>query len=100
MSTFQFIHGSIKHAVAVTPHLELLLGRAPMFSVKWVAYRDDTQPIEVENSVLEDMNEVVSSCLKRMEIVRLRHPKTPPDGFIVFDGEGREVHRWFGTSHR
>jgi hypothetical protein len=28
-------------------------------------------------------------------MLRLDHPDTPPDGFLVFDSDGTEVRRWF-----
>jgi hypothetical protein len=52
-----------------------------MFSVKWVVHRHEIQPVAVENSAVQDLDEVVESC--------------PPDGFLVFDSAGSEVRRWF-----
>lgn len=66
-----------------------------MFSVKWVIHPNEGEPVEVEDSPFEDLNAVVSSALHRIDVVRLRHPNTPPNGFIVLDREGKEVHRWF-----
>jgi hypothetical protein len=30
--------------------------------------------------------------------MRGKHPHTPPDGFIVLDGTGHEVRRWFESA--
>jgi hypothetical protein len=65
-----------------------------MFSVKWVAHRHETQPIEVENFALQDLNKVVEFCQARFPEMRRKNPNTPPDGFLVFD-DGDEVRRWF-----
>jgi hypothetical protein len=69
-----------------------------MFEVRWVIHRQETQPVEVENSTLKDLDEVVSSCIARLPAVREKYPWTPPDGFLVFDGAGNEVRRWFGSA--
>ncbi len=29
--------------------------------------------------------------------MRLKYPNTPPDVFLVFDRDGIEVRRWFGS---
>jgi hypothetical protein len=68
-----------------------------MFAVKWVIHRYETQPVEAENSVLKDLDAVVSSCQQRLPIMREKHPEAPPDGFLVFDGAGNEVRRRFGS---
>ena len=45
-----------------------------MFSVKWVMHRRETQPVEIENSALQDLDEVVESCQARFPEMRRRHP--------------------------
>jgi hypothetical protein len=66
-----------------------------MFSVKWVMHRRETQPVEIENSALQDLDEVVESCQARFPEMRRKHDNTRPDGFLVFDSAGSEVRRWF-----
>jgi hypothetical protein len=67
-----------------------------MFIVKWALRFDDKNPMEVEESILTDLDEVVSSSKERLYGIRLRYTTNPPDGFIVFDENGRELRRWFG----
>ena len=39
------------------------------------------------------------SGLKRIELLGFhKHPTAPPDGFLVFDGMGKEVRRWFQSA--
>jgi hypothetical protein len=68
-----------------------------MFRVKWVVHRHETQPVEVENSALDDVDQVVEASQARLLGMRRKHPATPPDGFLIFDREGHEVRRWFGS---
>jgi hypothetical protein len=68
-----------------------------MFSVKWVVHRHEIQPVAVENSAIQDLDEVVESCQARFPEMRCKHDNTPPDGFLVFDSVGSEVRRWFGA---
>jgi hypothetical protein len=68
------------------------------FSVKWVVHRYETLPVEVENDITQDLDELVSSRLERFVEMRLKYPNTPPDGFLVFDGDGIEVRRWFESA--
>jgi hypothetical protein len=68
----------------------------PMFIVKWMMRFDDNKPIEVEESILTDLDEVVSTSKERLYGVRLRFTTSPPDGFVVFDENGNELRRWFG----
>ena len=65
------------------------------FRVKWVVHRYETLPAEVENSVIQDLDKLVESCRGRFSEMRGKYPNTPPDGFLVFDGAGTEVRRWF-----
>ena len=67
-----------------------------MFVVKWVMRFDDKNPVEVEESILTDLDEVVSSSKDRLYGMRLRFTTSPPDGFVVSDENGRELRRWFG----
>jgi hypothetical protein len=68
-----------------------------MFSVKWVERGKESDPVEVENSILTDLDRVVSSSQEGLVGMRLRHIARPPDGFIVVDSDGREVRRWFAA---
>ena len=36
-----------------------------MFSIQWVVHRHENQPVEIENSALQDVDEVVESCQAR-----------------------------------
>jgi hypothetical protein len=67
-----------------------------MFTVKWMSH-GKTEPVEVENSILTDLDRVVSSALAGLEGMRLRHITAPPDGFIVVDNDGKEVRRCFDS---
>jgi len=67
-----------------------------MFVVKWVVRHQDENPVEVEDSVLTNLDEIVASCKERLYGVRLRFTTHPPDGFIVCDENGKELRRWFG----
>jgi hypothetical protein len=66
-----------------------------MFIVKWVARGKESEPILIEKGFLTTLDKVVSSCRRRIPALRLDHPDTPPDGFIVLDSDGTEVRRWF-----
>ncbi len=68
-----------------------------MFTVKWIMHRHESQPVEVETSCHGDLDTVVSSCQKRLSKIREKHSANPPDGFLVFNSEGKEVRRWFGS---
>jgi hypothetical protein len=69
-----------------------------MFSVKWFERGKESNPVEVENSILTDLDRVVSSSQGGLLGMRLRHIAKPPDGFIVVDDNGNEVRRWFAAS--
>jgi hypothetical protein len=64
-----------------------------MFTVKWVMHRHETRPAEVEKSAIADLDALVLSCQWKLSEMREKHPSNPPDGFLVFDGEGKEVRR-------
>jgi hypothetical protein len=68
-----------------------------MFSVKWLEHGKESNPVEVENSILTDLDKVVSSSQGGLLGMRLRHIAKPPDGFIVVDDNGDEVRRWFAA---
>jgi hypothetical protein len=64
-----------------------------MFSVKWFERGKESNPVEVENSILTDLDRVVSSSQGGLLGMRLRHIAKPPDGFIVVEDNGNEVRR-------
>jgi hypothetical protein len=68
-----------------------------MFIVKWFKSGNEAKPVWVENSPLTDLDMVVSYSQEAHALMRLKHPATPPDGFIVVDANGVELRRWFGT---
>ena len=75
------------------------LDKAPKhFSVKWVVHQYETLPVEIESGALQDLDALVSSCQARFSEMSLKHPITPPDGFLIFDSDGNEVRRWFGSA--
>lgn len=67
------------------------------FSVHWVAHRRETQPVAIERTALEGLDKLVETCQGRFPEMRRKYPGTPLDGFVVFDGDGTEVRRWFET---
>jgi hypothetical protein len=68
------------------------------FSVKWVVHRYETLPVTVEHCDREDVDQIVETCRTRLSEMRDKHPDTPPDGFLVFNGNGIEVRRWFESA--
>jgi hypothetical protein len=70
-----------------------------MFSVKWLERSKESNPVEFENSILTELDRVVSSSQGGGGLlgIRLRHIAKPPDGFIVVDDNGNEVRRWFAA---
>ncbi len=68
-----------------------------MFTVKWVTHRHEADPIEVETSCHGDLDTVVSLSQRGLSAMREKHSLHPPDGFLVFDAEGNELRRWFGS---
>jgi hypothetical protein len=68
-----------------------------MFIVKWVATGHEKEPVEVEEFVVNGREVLLEACQDRLPAMRLKHPKSPPDGFLVFHEEA-EVGRWFGAS--
>jgi hypothetical protein len=69
-----------------------------MFSVKWLQRDKEGEPVEVENSIFTDLDNVVSFCRETLSGMKMRHIARPPDGFVVVDSDGREVRRWFGSN--
>jgi hypothetical protein len=65
------------------------------FSVSWVVHRYETLPVTIEYCVGEDLDQIVESCRARLPEMRDKYPNTPPDGFLVFNGAGCEMRRWF-----
>jgi hypothetical protein len=72
---------------------------AKMFRVKWIEDGKENDPVEVENSILTDLDKVVAASREGILGMRLRHVIRPPDGFIVVDSDGKEVRRWFEPTH-
>lgn len=68
-----------------------------MYSMKWVERGKEGEPVEVENSILTDLDRIVASGQEALVGMRLRHIARPPDGFLVVDDDGKEVRRWFGA---
>jgi hypothetical protein len=69
-----------------------------MFSVRWVAHRREEGDSLMEKSLLPNADAVLASCLDRLPLMQDRILVSPPDAFIVFDGNGQEVRRWFGSA--
>jgi hypothetical protein len=59
-----------------------------MFSVLWLKGQS---PIQKETSALTHLQEVIASAEHRAAEVAARHPGNEPDGFRIFDSEGKEV---------
>jgi hypothetical protein len=68
------------------------------FSVSWVVHRYETLPVTIEHCVGEDLYQIVESCRARLPEMRDKYPNTPPDGFLVFNGAGCEMRRWFESA--
>jgi len=62
--------------------------------VKWFS-NASPDPVEIERTVLDDPDEIVSSCRERLSIMRRYERPNAPDGFVVVNGAGAEVRRWF-----
>jgi hypothetical protein len=69
-----------------------------MYSVKWVRRENEPQPILIESNFLQALDKVMSSCRRRLPAMRLDHPESSPDGFIVLSSDGEEVRRLFGSA--
>jgi hypothetical protein len=67
-----------------------------MFVIKWVAHHHETEPVEVENSELKDLDHLVLTCQGKLEIMRQKHAANPPHGFLICNSAGAELRRWFG----
>jgi hypothetical protein len=66
-----------------------------MFTVKWVVRGKDAYPIESEEFRVRHVGTLITACRCRMDMMRHKYSRTPPDGFIVFDDSGKEIARWF-----
>jgi hypothetical protein len=66
-----------------------------MFTVKWVVRGKEAEPLESESFQVRSADTLVTACRYRLVLIRRKYPDEPPDGFIVFDGSGKEVRRWF-----
>jgi hypothetical protein len=69
-----------------------------MFTVKWVIRGKEAAPIESEAFGVSHVDTLIVASRYRMEMMRLKHPDTPPDGFIVLDHDGKEIGRWFDSA--
>ena len=69
----------------------------PMFTVQWVVKGREKEPVEVEEFVVNGREVLLEACRERLPAMRLKYPKSPPDGFLVFDGAA-EVGHWFGAN--
>lgn len=69
-----------------------------MFTVRWVMHRNEEDTSKTEKSLLPEVDAIVAACLDRLPLMRERDLEFPPDGFIVSDGNGHEVRRWFGSA--
>jgi hypothetical protein len=50
------------------------------FIVKWVVHQYEALPVEVENDIPQDLDELVSSRQERFVEMRLKYPNAPPMG--------------------
>jgi hypothetical protein len=67
-----------------------------MFTVQWVVKGREKKPVEVEEFVVNGREVLLEACQNRLPAMRLKHPESPPDGFLGFDGAA-EVGHWFGA---
>jgi len=68
-----------------------------MFRIKWVTHLSEIEMIEIENSINDDLDMLAYSCIERLPKMRMEPSGTQPDGFLIFDDQGREVRRWFSS---
>ena len=66
-----------------------------MFTVRWVVQGREKEPVEVEEFLVNGRDVLLEACQDRLPAMRLKHPQSPPDGFLIFDGAA-EVGHWFG----
>jgi len=69
-----------------------------MFMVNWVVRGKESEPIESERFDVSHVDNLIMVCRYRMEMMRLKHPEAPPNGFIVIDHNDTEIGRWFDTA--
>jgi hypothetical protein len=67
-----------------------------MFIAKWIVRYKEQSPVETEESLLADIDEVVAACQGRLYDMRRNYVASPPDGFTVFDSRGNELRRRLG----
>lgn len=72
-----------------------------MFTVEWAIKRGKNPPevVQRDASQSDDLATVLASAKARLSKLKALHPKNPPNGFIVLDGSGKEVSRWFPADH-
>jgi hypothetical protein len=70
-----------------------------MFFVKWFI-RGESLPVETEAYAVHGSDVILQACQYRLTEMRLKHPRGPPDGFVVFDSKAHEVGRWFLSQPR
>jgi hypothetical protein len=67
-----------------------------MFTVKWVVKGRENEPVEVEEFVMNGREVLLEACQDRLPGMRLKYSKSPPDGFLIFEGAAKVGH-WFGA---
>jgi hypothetical protein len=67
-----------------------------MFTVRWVVHGREDEPVEREEYRDIHADVIAEACKLRLASMRRQFPKSPPDGFLVFDRDHTEVRRWFG----
>jgi hypothetical protein len=65
-----------------------------MFRVKWVTHLSEIGIIETDGGPLDKL---AYSCIERLPEMRISPAGIRPDGFLIFNDDGKEVRRWFGT---
>jgi hypothetical protein len=70
-----------------------------MFTVKWFMRGREAFPVETEAYSVHGSQVILQACQYRLTEMRLKHPRGPPDGFVVFDSASHEVARWFLQGH-
>lgn len=64
------------------------------FTVKWVVRGKEAEPLESERFSVRNVETLATACRYRIALMRLKFAETPPNGFVIFDDAGKEVHRW------
>jgi hypothetical protein len=68
-----------------------------VFRVKWVERFEEMSPIETEDSIFCDLDEIVEKCRERLEGMGFKNGPRPPDGFVVCDEDDKDLRRWYGS---